>query len=66
VASKSIEKNWSNATWKGSRSVQLRATLAMTIRQRFQALEELSVLAQRLASMPRTSILPAKKRPAAR
>ena len=49
------------ATWKGSRSVQLRAALAMTLRERFQALEELTELAQRLVSMPRTSPRTVKK-----
>jgi len=62
----SSRKSWSTATWKGSREVQLRAALAMTLRQRFQALEELADLARRLASMPRTSTRTAKKRLAAR
>lgn len=66
VASKSSDQSWSNATWEGSRGVQLRAALRMTIRQRLQALEELCELAQRLKNMPRTTARPAKKRPATR
>ena len=66
VASKSSDQSWSKATWQGSRSVQLRAALKMTIRQRLQALEELCELAQRLKNMPRTTARPAGKRPAAR
>jgi len=32
----------------------LRAALALTVRERLQALEDLAELAQRLATMPRT------------
>jgi hypothetical protein len=66
VASRSTDQSWSNATWQGSRGVQLRAALKMSVRQRLQALEELCELAQRLKDMPRTTARPAKKRPAAR
>lgn len=45
---------WETATWEGSRRRQLRAALALTVRERLQALEALSELAQRLAEMPRT------------
>ncbi len=62
VARNSSDQHWGNATWEGSRSVQLRAALKMTIRQRLQALEELCELAQRLKNMPRTT----PRRPAAR
>lgn len=65
VAGKSVSKGWATATWKGSREAQLRAALTLTLRQRFQALEELALLAQRLASMPSTTATtarPAKKR----
>ncbi len=56
------DQDWEAATWEGSRRVQLRVALAMTLRQRFQALEELAELAQRLASMPRTTPSPKKNR----
>lgn len=48
------EAGWETATWEGSRRAQLRAALALTVRERLQALEELTELAQRLANMPRT------------
>ncbi len=66
TASERSNRSWEAATWVGSRRVQLRAALAMTLRQRFQALDELSELAQRLASMPRTSIPQRKKSRATR
>ena len=66
VTGKTTSKNWEAATWKGSRSVQLRAALAMTLRQRFQALEELTVLSQRLANMPRETKRAIKRNRAAR
>ncbi len=55
TASERRNQSWEAATWEGSRRMQLRAALAMTLRQRFQALDDLSELAQKLASMPRTS-----------
>lgn len=48
------DARWQSATWEGSRREQLRAALALTVRERLQALEALSELAQRLAKMPRT------------
>jgi hypothetical protein len=48
------EAGWETATWEGSRRAQLRAALALTVRERLQALEDLAELAQRLATMPRT------------
>ena len=59
-------KTWEAATWDGSRRLQLRVALSMTIRQRLQAMEELAVLAQRLAAMPRMSGRVAKKSAAVR
>ena len=66
VTGKIADKNWETATWKGSRRVQLRAALAMTIRERFQALEQLAELAKRLSNMPRHSIRNQKNPPARR
>ena len=51
---RAVESGWETATWEGSRRAQLRAALALTVRERLQALEELAELAQRLATMPRT------------
>ncbi len=34
--------HWDNATWEGSRKAQLRRSLALTPRQRFEALETMS------------------------
>ncbi len=48
------EAGWETVTWEGSRRAQLRAALALTVRERLQALEDLAELAQRLAAMPRT------------
>ena len=51
---RAVEPGWETATWEGSRRAQLRATLALTVRERLQALQELAELAERLAAMPRT------------
>jgi hypothetical protein len=51
---RAAESGWETATWEGSRRAQLRAVLALTVRERLQALEDLAELAQRLATMPRT------------
>ncbi len=48
-----VEAGWETATWEGSRRAQLRAALALTVRERLQALEDLAELAERLAAMPR-------------
>jgi hypothetical protein len=51
---RAAEAGWETATWEGSRRAQLRAALALTVRERLQALEDLARLAERLAAMPRT------------
>ena len=51
---RAVDPDWETATWEDSRRAQLRAALALTVRERLQALEELAELAQRLATMPRT------------
>ena len=48
-----VEPGWETTTWEGSRRAQLRAALALTVRERLQALEDLGELAERLAAMPR-------------
>ena len=54
MVDRKAEAGWENATWEGSRRAQLRAALALTVRERLQALEDLAELSQRLAEMPRT------------
>lgn len=44
---------WDTATWEGSRRAQIRAALALSLRERFQALDDLIELSRRLAEMPR-------------
>jgi hypothetical protein len=48
-----VEAAWETATWEGSRRAQVRAALALTVRERLQALQDLAELAERLAAMPR-------------
>ncbi len=48
------ELGWETATWEGARRARLRAALALTVRERLQALEDLAELSQRLAEMPKT------------
>ena len=52
--SREADTTWETATWEGSRRAQLRSALALTVRERLQALEALTELAHRLAEMPRT------------
>lgn len=47
------EAGWETATWKGSRRAQLRSALALTVRERLEALEAMVEMARRLAEMPR-------------
>lgn len=51
--SQEADTGWETATWEGSRRAQVRSALALTVRERLQALEALAELAQRLADMPR-------------
>ena len=45
--------DWSNATWEGSRRAQLRVALALSVRERLLAMQELGDLSEKLATMPR-------------
>ena len=56
--SRDADEGWETTTWEGSRRAQLRAALALTVRERLQALEALADLAQRLAEMPRANTIP--------
>jgi hypothetical protein len=52
---------WQAATWEGSRRLQLRRALALTVRERLQVLEALTELSQRLVRMPRRYAVPLEK-----
>ena len=54
MTNREADEGWEATTFEGSRRIQLRAALALTVRQRLEALEDLAELAQRLADMPRT------------
>jgi hypothetical protein len=47
------QADWSNATWEGSRRAQLRVALALSVRERLLAMQELGELSEKLAMMPR-------------
>ena len=47
--------DWSLTSWEGSRRAQLRRWLALTVRERLQAIEEMAELAARIAGSPRLS-----------
>ncbi len=47
------DPDWEAATWEGSRREQIRAALGLSLRERFQALDDLIELSRRLAEMPR-------------
>lgn len=36
------KQNWDTATWEGNRKTQLRASLKLSAKERFEALEELA------------------------
>lgn len=55
---------WDAVTYEGSRKAQLRQTLALTVRERLELLDQLNQTAERLASMPRTAANPAEARAA--
>jgi hypothetical protein len=50
--------DWSNATWEGSRRAQLRAALALSVRERLLAMQELGELSGKLAAMPHMAASP--------
>jgi hypothetical protein len=57
------QDDWSNATWEGSRRAQLRAALALSVRERLLAMQELGELSEKLAGMPRVAPPPADDGP---
>ena len=48
--SETPQPDWSNATWEGSRRAQLRAALALTVRERLLAMEALGELSDTIAA----------------
>jgi hypothetical protein len=47
------QADWSSVTWEGSRRAQLRVALALSVRERLLAMQELGELSEKLATMPR-------------
>lgn len=47
--------DWSLTSWEGSRRAQLRRWLALTVRERLQAIEEMAELAARISASQRLS-----------
>lgn len=47
--------DWSLTSWEGSRRAQLRRWLALTVRERLQAIEEMAELSARIAGSLRPS-----------
>ena len=47
--------DWSKTTFDGSRREQLRQAQRMTVRQRLEALDQLTELSERLQAMPKQS-----------
>jgi hypothetical protein len=45
--------DWSTATWEGSRRAQIRRNLRLTVRERLEALEELTETSEQLARTAR-------------
>jgi hypothetical protein len=48
---KQNEIDWSLTPWEGRRRAQLRRALAMTLRERVEALEDLAVVARRFQEL---------------
>lgn len=49
----SSNPDWSTATWEGSRRAQIRRNLQLTVRERLEALEDLTETSDRLARTAR-------------
>lgn len=47
--------DWSMTTWEGSRREQIRRWRRLTVRERLEALDEMTDLAERLSRLPRKS-----------
>ena len=55
------EKDWESATFEGNCRAQLRRARALTLRQRFEAVEELADISRRFAEMRQSGKLVAPK-----
>ncbi len=51
---KDKKQDWDNATWEGSRKAQLRQSLKLSPKERFEALETLAETSDWLINAPRT------------
>jgi hypothetical protein len=49
---------WAETTWDGNRRAQLRRGLALTLRERLQAVEDMAEVAERFAQMRNSKPLP--------
>jgi CRISPR-associated protein Csx17 len=49
------EIDWRLTTWEGSRRAQLRRWLALSIRERLEAMEQMTLIAERLADSRKQS-----------
>ncbi|MEN8205523.1 MAG: hypothetical protein ABFS24_05870 [Pseudomonadota bacterium] len=47
-------QDWDNATWEGSRKAQLKQSLKLSPKERFEALETLAETSNWLVNAPRT------------
>ncbi len=47
---------WDSMSWEESRRAHLRAALALTVRPRLVAMDELGTLSDKLAVAPKTSV----------
>jgi hypothetical protein len=52
--------DWSLTTWEGSRAEQLRRWQQLTLRQRFEAVDQMWALSRRLAAMRANNAAPPK------
>ena len=53
------QPDWSSVTWEGARRAQLRAALALTVRERLEAMEALGELSDRIAAATGRATAPA-------
>ena len=51
--------DWSSVTWEGARRAQLRAALALTVRERLEAMDALGELSDRIAAAAGRATAPA-------
>jgi hypothetical protein len=54
VVKSTDKRDWESATWEGSRRLQLRRALSLTLRERLQAVEDMAEVSTRLQQMRKT------------